>query len=58
MVTKKKGVQNTVKIDEQLLLRIKKLFNEDEIKLQYPTIKHFVNVAVLGLLKEKEGENE
>ncbi len=58
MVTGKKRQQNTVKIDEKLLLRIKKLFNEDSIRIEYPTIKHFVNIAVLRLLKEKEGKNE
>ncbi|MGD9276789.1 MAG: hypothetical protein PVJ67_06480 [Candidatus Pacearchaeota archaeon] len=54
MVTKEKGGQNTVKIDGALLCRIKKLFNDGEIKIQYPTIKNFVNVAVLKLLKEEE----
>lgn len=55
MVTnKKKRLQNTVKIDEKLLERVKDLFTEDEIKLEYPTVKSFINMAVLKLLKEKE----
>ena len=54
MVTNKKSVQNTVKIDEKLLERIKILFNDEDIRIEYPTIKNFINVAVLKLLKEKE----
>ena len=55
MVTKKKKYQNTVKIDEKLLKRVKDLFKEEEIRIEYPTAKSFINVAVLKLLKEKEG---
>ena len=55
MVTKEKRSQNTVKIDEKLLERVKKLFDDDDIKIEYPTVKSFINVAVLKLLKEKEG---
>lgn len=54
MVTRKKTMQNTVKIDPKLLERIKQLFNDSEINIQYPTIKNFINVAVLKLLKEEE----
>jgi len=54
MVTKKRGLQNTVKIDEALLERIKNLFKDEEIRIEYPTIKNFINIAVLKLLKEKE----
>jgi hypothetical protein len=56
MVTGKKRLQNTVKIDEKLLERIKNLFEEEEIKLKYPTVKSFINIAVLKLLKENEGK--
>jgi hypothetical protein len=56
MVTEKKRFQNTVKIDESLLERIKILLNDEDIKTEYPTVKNFVNVAVLKLLKEKEGK--
>jgi len=54
MVTKKKRAPNTVKIDENLLKRIKTLFKNEEIRIEYPTIKNFINMAVLKLLKEKE----
>jgi len=54
MVTKKKKGQNTVKIDEKLLRRVKVLFRNDEIRLEYPTIKNFIDLAVLKLLKEEE----
>ena len=57
MVTKGKRQQNTVKIDEILLERIKNLFNDEDIRIEYPTIKNFIDVAVLKLLKEKEGKN-
>ncbi|MCD4771313.1 hypothetical protein K8R30_02750 [archaeon] len=56
MVTKKKKSQNTVKIDEKLLKRVKNLFKEEEIRIEYPTVKSFINMAVLKLLKEKEGK--
>jgi len=56
MVTKKKKSQNTVKIDEKLLKRVKNLFREEEIGIEYPTVKSFINMAVLKLLKEKEGK--
>ncbi|MCF7910282.1 hypothetical protein K9L16_01265 [Candidatus Pacearchaeota archaeon] len=58
MVTRKNNMQNTVKIDEKLLHRIKLLFDDEEIKLKYPTIKNFINLAVLKLLKEEEEKNE
>ena len=59
MVTeKKKRHQNTVKIDESLLERVKNLFEDDEIKIEYPTVKSFINVAVLKLLKEKESQKK
>ena len=58
MVTKEKRLQNTVKIDEKLLKRVKNLFEEDEIRLEYPTVKSFINIAVLKLLKEKEGKSK
>jgi len=59
MVTKGKKAQNTVKIDEKLLERIKLLFDKnEEIQIEYPTVKSFINVAVLKLLKEKDKKNE
>lgn len=56
MVTSKKRAQNTVKIDESLLKRIKNLFEDEEVRLKYPTVKSFINIAVLKLLKENEGK--
>jgi len=55
MVTKKK-VKNTVKIDENLLERVRKLFEDEDMRIEYPTLKSFVNIAVLKLLKKKEAE--
>jgi len=54
MVTKKKRLQNTVKIDEKLLERVKVLFRDEDIRIEYPSVKNFVDIAVLKLLKEKE----
>jgi len=56
MVTGRKKFQNTVKIDEKLLERVKNLFEDEEVKIEYPTVKSFINIAVLKLLKEKEGK--
>ena len=53
MVTDKKKAQNTVKIDAELLERIKKLLNDSDLKFEYPTVKHFINRAAIKLLREE-----
>jgi hypothetical protein len=46
----------TVKIDDYILEVIQKFRKKSKInKVKYPSDKHFVNIAVLDLLK-KEGE--
>ena len=47
------GNANTVKIDENLLKKLKELIEDEEIRIEYPTVKQFVNVAVLRFLREK-----
>ncbi len=42
------------KIDEELLKRIKKLMEKGENRFDFPTVKSFVDKAVLKLLKELE----
>ena len=56
MVTNKKQIiSNTVKIDAELLKRIKKLLNDKNLRWDYPTVKHFINKAALKLLREEKG---
>lgn len=43
-----------VKIDESLLKRIKKVIAEGENKFDFPTVKSFVDKAVLKMLKSLE----
>ena len=54
MVTNKRIPRNTVKIDEDLLKRIRRLVSNKDKKIRYPTAKQFVNVAVLKLLGEEK----
>lgn len=49
-------VKENVKINSDLLRRIKTLIQDKEKKVYYPTAKAFVNIAVLELLKKKEKE--
>jgi hypothetical protein len=41
-----------VKIDEELLEKIKKFIEKGENRFEYPTVKSFVDKAVLKILKE------
>jgi len=45
---------DSVKIDKQLLERLKKLIAKDSKKIKYSSAKQFVNIAVLDLLEEEE----
>lgn len=47
--------QASVKIDDQLKERIERLIKTD-LRFRYPTIKHFVDNAVLELLKQLEAD--
>jgi len=43
-----------VKIDKELLERIKKLIKKGEKRFEFPTVKSFVDKAVLNSLKALE----
>jgi len=45
---------DTVKIDDDLLERIRKLIKRKDKKIKYANRKQFVNVAVLELLENEE----
>jgi len=45
---------DVVKIDENLLKKVKKLLKNEIIRIKYSNAKQFVNIAVLEKLK-KEG---
>jgi hypothetical protein len=47
-------MSNVVKIDEELLQKVKKLVNTEMNRLKYSNSKQFINLAVLEKL-EKEG---
>ena len=53
MVTNKPK-RETVKIDENLLKRVKILIQDKDKKIKYSTSKQFINIAVLKLLEEEE----
>ena len=44
-----------VKIDNELHKRIKKLIEKGENRFDFPTVKSFVDKAVLKILKLQEG---
>ena len=48
---------NTIKIDEQLLNRVRKLIKMKDKKIKYANAKQFINVAVLKLLEGEEAKN-
>jgi len=43
-----------VKVDKELLERIKKLIKKGENRFDFPSMKSFVDRAVLKMLKEEE----
>jgi hypothetical protein len=52
--SKSEITQNTVKIDSELLKKIKDLIKDRSKKIKYPTAKHFINIAVLEMLEKEE----
>ena len=49
---------DVVKIDEELLKRIKKLIKESSMKIKYSNAKQFVNIAVLNKIDEEVRNNK
>lgn len=47
-----------VKIDEELLKRIKKLIEKGENRFDFPSVKSFADKAVLKMLKELEKDKK
>jgi hypothetical protein len=47
-------VTNTVKIDSDLLKRVRKLIRLKDKKIKYANAKQFINVAVLKSLEKEE----
>lgn len=47
---------NPVKIDSKLKNRIEKLMKKGDNKIKYPSVKNFIDKAVLKMLKEVEDE--
>lgn len=47
-----------VKIDAELKRRIEELISKGENRFDFPSVKNFVDKAVLKLLKELEKEGE
>lgn len=45
---------STVKIDDNLLMRINTIVKDDELKIKYSSKKQFVNIAVLEMLERVE----
>lgn len=43
-----------IEVDEKLCKRIKKVITQSDMRLIYESEKQFVNIAVLGLLKNEE----
>ena len=50
--TKKTGKRETVKINSFLLEEIEDFLEDKENKIEYPSVKNFIDKAVLKLLKE------
>lgn len=44
---------DVVKIDEDLLKKVKKLIKEKSMKIKYSNAKQFVNIAVLEKIEEE-----
>ena len=48
----------SVKLDAELKKRIESHISKGERRFEYPSVKNFVDKAVLKLLKEAENENK
>ena len=49
---------DSVKIDKELLDRVKELIKESPHKIRYSSAKQFVDIAVLEMLKKEEKKDE
>ncbi len=49
---------DSVKIDKDLLNRVKSLIKEKPHKIKYSSAKQFIDIAVLELLEKEEKKNE
>ena len=47
-----------VRIDENLLNKIKDFRKKKDNRIEYPSDKHFIHIAVLELLKKEAGEKK
>jgi len=50
-------MSDTVKIDEKLLQKIKKLVSTDANRIKYSNVKQFINIAVLEKLEKEKMVN-
>jgi len=48
---------DVVKIDEDLLKKIKKLIKDNSMKIKYSNARQFVNIAVLDKIEEEIKKN-
>jgi len=51
-------VSDTIKIDQELKKRIEALVRRGEYKIEFPSVKNFVDKAVLRYLKELEKDDK
>jgi len=49
---------DVVKIDEDLLKKVKKLIKDGSVKIKYSNAKQFVNIAVLEKINEEVKNNK
>jgi len=49
---------DVVKIDKDLLKKLKKLIKESSMKIKYSNAKQFVNIAVLNRIEEEIKNNK
>ncbi|MBU0628059.1 MAG: hypothetical protein KKC75_02630, partial [Nanoarchaeota archaeon] len=58
LVTMAKLKDVPVKIDSELKKRIEELISKGENRFEYPSVKNFIDKAVLKLLKESENKED
>jgi len=49
---------NVVKINTDLLKRVKKIVKDKNMRIKYANVKQFINVAVLDKLEKEKGGNK
>ena len=54
----KNKIADVVKIDEELLKKVKKLVSSKENRIKYSNAKQFVNIAVLEKLENENKEDK